>query len=262
MPDLSLAQQACWDLGFGLRILVLCLLLVRGHIRALPLFSLYLVTNLLQTVLLHFTYQYVDPKSMIAFKIAWGSEAVVTCTRAFAVAEICRHLFAGYRGIWSLVWRVLLSCAVLVLAYSALVSNHRWSMVVLGAGRALELSIAAVIVALFVFLRHYQVTPDPTLRALALGFCLYACVAVINYTILESQPNRYLPLWSLLGVVTFLASLSIWTWALRIEVPRPVFNPILLPGSVYRRLSPEINLQLRRLNERLGQFWNVDAPRP
>jgi len=262
MFDLKQTQQMCWEFSLLLRFLLLCLLLFRGNIRSFPFFSLYLSVNFLQALLVAATYKVWGETSAIAFRIAWGSEMLVICARALAVAELCRLLLARYRGIWSLASRVLLSCAVLVLVYSALVSKHKWSLAVVGASSALELTIAAVIVTLLVFLRHYRVAAEPALRALALGFCLYSCVAVLNNTILERLSERYYPVWNLLGVVAYLACLLLWTWALRKPVPVPVLGPMLLPGSVYRQLSPEINLRLRLLNERLSQFWKVEAPRP
>jgi len=262
MPDLGLAQQVCWAFSLLLRVLLLSLLLFRGNVRSFPFFSFYLSVNISKALAVYFTYAVWGSTSPIAFKIAWGSQALVMCARVLAVAELCRLLLAGYRGVWSLAWRVLLSCVVLVLVYSAFVSKHSWSWAILGGIRALELTIAAVIVALFVFLRHYRVAAQPTLRALALGFCLYSCVAVLNTTILEQLPARYFTAWNWLDIVAFLACLLVWTWALRKSIPRPVLNPMLLPGSVYRQLSPEINLRLRLLNERLCQFWKIEAPRP
>jgi hypothetical protein len=177
------------------------------------------------------------------------------------VAEICRLLLAGYRGIWSLARRVLLSCTVLVLVYAFLVSDHQWNSAILAGNRAVELSIAVVIVALLVFLRHYQVVAEPTLRNLAIGFFLFSCFEVLNYTILEHWLKPYAPFWNFLEVLSYLACLLIWTWALCKPLPQLATDPTLLPGSVYQQLSPEINLRLRQLNERLSDFWRGKGPR-
>jgi hypothetical protein len=264
---LVLTLQMFWDFSLFLHLLLLGLLVFRGNVRALPFFSLYLVVNLLQALFLHFTQEDFTSKtwaqtSPLSFALAWGSEAVVMCARALAVAELCRLFFAGYRGIWSLAWRVLLGCASLVLLYSAVVSRHKWSWAILGASRALELAIATVIVVLFVFLRHYHVVVQPALGALALGFCFYSCVAVLNNTLLERWLTQYVAVWNLLSVITFMATLLVWAWALRKTIPLPSADPVLLPGSVYQQLSPEVNLRLRLLNERLCQFWNIGESQP
>jgi hypothetical protein len=261
MVDLATAQRVCWGLSISLRALLLCLVLWRKNVRSFPFFSIYLSVNLLNALVLAVSYKVLDPQSTVLFRIVWGSQVVVTCARALAVAEICRLLLAGYRGIWSLAWRVLLSCAALVLFYALLVSKHRWDSAILGGNRAVELSIAVVIVVLLVFLRHYQVVAEPTLRSLAIGFFLFSCFEVVNYTILEHWLATYGPIWNFLEVLFYMACLLVWIWALCKSLPRPVLNPALLPGSVYRQLSPEINLRLRLLNEQLSHFWRAEEPR-
>jgi hypothetical protein len=262
MPDLQTAQQVCWDFSIFFRALLLCLLLFRKNIRSFPFFTAYLLVNLSKALVVNFAYKTWGFDAPISHNVAWGAEAIVVCARALAVAELCRLVFIGYRGIWSLAWRLLLTCAALVLLYSSFVSGHSWTLAILGAGRALELTIATVIVVLFVFLRHYQVVPEPTIRSLALGFCLYSCIAVLNNTILLRWLAEYGRFWNALGVFAYLGCLLLWTWALRKSIPRPVLSPILLPSSVYRQLSPEINSRLHALNEQLSQFWRIEAPRP
>jgi hypothetical protein len=261
MVDLATAQRVCWGLSISLRALLLCLVLWRKNVRSFPFFSIYLSVNLLNALVLAVSYKVLDPQSTVLFRIVWGSQVVVTCARALAVAEICRLLLAGYRGIWSLAWRLLLSCAALVLVYAFLVSDHQWNTAILGGNRAVELSIAVVIVVLLVFLRHYQVVAERTLRSLAIGFFLFSCFEVLNYTILEHWLATYGPIWNFLEVLFYLACLLVWTWALCTSVPELATDPTLLPGSVYQQLSPEINVRLRLLNERLSDFWRGKGSR-
>jgi hypothetical protein len=263
MLDLETTQQVSWDFSIFLRTLLLCLLLFRKNIRSLPFFTAYLLVNLSKGLVLNFVYKTWGFDAPISHDLAWETEAVVVCARALAVMELCRLVFIGYRGIWSLAWRVLLTCAAFVFLYSSLVSEHSWTAAILGASRALELTIATVLVALFVFLRYYQVVPEPTIRSLALGFCVYSCIAVLNDTILLRWLARYAPVWNALGVFAYLACLLFWIWALRKSFPLPVLNPMLLPSSVYRQISPEINSRLRALNNQLSQFWGIEeVPRP
>jgi hypothetical protein len=262
MLDLQTTQQVSWGLSIFLRTVLLCLLLFRNNIRSFPFFTAYLLVNLSKGLVVNFAYKTWGFDAPISADVAWGSQAVVVCARALAVMELCRLVFVGYRGIWSLGWRVLLSCGAFVLLYSSLVSDHSWTSAILGASRALELSIATVIVALFAFLRYYEVVPDPTIRSLALGFCVYSCIAVLNDTILLRWLTGYAPVWNVLEVFAYLACLLFWIWALRKSFPLPVLNPMLLPSSVYRQISPEINSRLRALNEQLSRFWGIEVPRP
>jgi hypothetical protein len=262
MLDGSRAMQLSWDLSLLLRFLLLSLVVLRNNFRPLPWFTFYLSMVVTKALALNVVYSVWGINSREAFDIAWASQAIVTLARALAVAEICSLMFAGYRGVWLLVRRVLLVCAAVVLSYAALGSQNAWSRAVFNANRGTELAVATVIVALFVFLRHYHVTASPILRTIALGFCLYSCFAVLNYGLLEQSPKQFYFLWNWLDLSTFTACLLLWIWALRKSIPWPILNPMLMPASVYRQLSPEINLRLRLLNERLCRFWDVEVPRP
>jgi hypothetical protein len=267
MLDLQTSQQFGWNLSIFLRAFLLCLLIFHRNIRSFPYFAAYLLANFTRAVILHLAYGAWGMDSWPSYFVAWGSEAGLACLRALAVAELCRRLLGHYRGIWSLAWRVLLSCAVLIVGYSAIdaasAPQHSLAQGVIAANRAIELAVAAVIVVLFAFLRHYQVASDPAIRSLALGFCAYSCVSVVNFTILDKFVNAYLPVWNFLGVFTYLACLTLWAWALRKAIVVPPFgSPSLFAKAVYQRISPEVNAQLRTLNDQLSQFWKTEEPRP
>jgi hypothetical protein len=262
MLDLQTAQKFGWDLSIFLRAFLLCLLLFRRNIRSFPLFAAYLVASMAKGLLTKFAYDAWGEKSWNAYCVAWGAQALVISTRAFAVAELCWLLLGRYRGIWSFTWRILLTCAGIILLYSAIVSDRTWEGAIIGAERAVELAMASVIVLLFVFLRHYEVVSESSLRSLAVGFCVYSCIVVLNFTILQRFMDSYVRVWNSLEVFSYLACLLAWTWALRKRVPRPVFEPALVSNSVYREISPEINARLRALNDQLSQFWRTEAPRP
>jgi hypothetical protein len=259
MSGLQTVQEICWTLSIFLRAFLLCLLIFRRNLRSLPFFAAYLFANLAKGLVVHLSYQAWGFESLGASKVAWASQAVVTCARALAVAEICHLLLGKYRGIWSMAWRVLASCAGIVLLYSSAVSGHTFRLAVLGATRASELAIAAVIVLLFVFLRHYEVTSAPSIRFIALGFCIYSCVAVLNLTVLQQFIGSYTPIWNALDVFAYLACLLVWTWALRKSIPLSLIDPALLSSSIYQQISPQINARLRALNEQLSQLWRIAA---
>jgi hypothetical protein len=140
-----------------------------------------------------------------------------------------------------------------------LAARHDWGLALLTADRGLELSIATVIVVLFLFARFYEVEVEPVVRSLAIGFCLYSCSAVLNNTVLERWLPDYSVLWNLLRMLAFLATLSIWTFALRHSESEAQAKEILLPSGIYQALAPEINLRLRLFNEQLSRFWKVEA---
>jgi hypothetical protein len=261
MAAIALFQQALWALNSAGEVVLLTLLVVRRNYRSYPAFSLYLLVDLTMGATAFFVYRLWGFDSATAYRIAWGTHGIVLFARALAVAEVCRHLLSRYRGVWALAWRILLLCAALVLCYSILAARHDWKLALLTADRGLGLSIATVIVVLLLFARYYDVKVDPVVRSLAIGFCLYSCFVVLNNTVLERWLHDYSALWNLLGMLAFLASLSIWTGALRHSQSEAQPKEILLPSGIYQAIAPEINLRLRLFNEQLTRFWKVEAGR-
>src|SRR5229473_1898248 len=261
MAAIALFQQALWALNSAGDVVLLTLLVVRKNYRSYPAFSLYLLVDLTMGATVLFVYHLWGFDSATAYRIAWGAQGMVLFARALAIAEVSRHLLSRYRGVWALAWRILLLCVALVLCYSILAARHDWKLALLTADRGLGLSIATVIVVLLLFARYYDVKVDPVVRSLAIGFCLYSCFVVLNNTVLERWLHDYSALWNLLGMLAFLASLSIWTGALRHSQSEAQPKEILLPSGIYQAIAPEINLRLRLFNEQLTRFWKVEAGR-
>lgn len=251
-------QQALWAANVAAGVALLILLAVRRHFGTYPAFGLYMVATVSQAGLLFITYRRWGFSSLTAWRIAWGMQGAVICLRVLAVAEVSRHLLACYRGIWAFAWRILLACAALTVLYSLATAKHKWVLAVHTAGRGLDLAIAVVIVALLSFVRYYEVKTSLAARSLAVGFCLYSCFSALNNTFLERYLYNYATLWNLLGMLAFLASLLLWTWAFRKPQIEAGTEQTLLPAGVYQTVAPRINRRLRLLNEQLGQFWNVE----
>ena len=250
-----------WLVNAATSVFLLVLLVARKNNRSYPAFTFYIFVNLLLGVLLLMVYRRWGFTSRPSWLFAWGLQPLVTCARGLAVAEVCRHFLSRYPGIWALAKRMLLACAGLVLLYSGLVARHQWDLALSSADRGLEMSIAAVIVVLFLFARHYDVQIEPTDRSLAIGFCLYSCFRALNDTVLERYLYGYETFWSLLGMLAFFASLTLWSWALRKERNPAAAKENLLPMGVYQTLAPHINLQLRLLNDELCKIWKVEVSR-
>ena len=254
-------QQTMWAVNTATGVFVLLLLVVRKSYRVYPAFTFYIVVNLAQAVLLFVIYRQWGFSSTAAWLFAFGTQTVAIGARGLAVAEICRHLLSCYPGIWGLAKRILLICAGLVLLYSGFAGRHQWKLAVPSADRGLELSIATVIVVLFLFVRYYDVRTERTDRWLATGFCLYSCFGVLNDTFADRYLYGYAELWSLLGMLAFFGSLFLWSWALRKPLNVTVTKENLLPLHVYQSLTPEINVRLRGLNEQLCRLWKPEVTR-
>lgn len=259
MAEIVTLELGLWGVTFAINIALVSLLLYRGNYRAYPFFFFYAILTVLQNIAFLVSYQFTGFNSTASFKIAWGTQGLVTLARGLAVAEICRRVLAKYRGIWALGWRILLAMGILVLAYSWAVGQHSWHLIALTVDRGLELTIAAAILTLFLFIRYYEVALEPAARFLAIGFFLYSCFNVLNDTVLERWLMRYATLWNVLGTLAFLASLLLWSWALRCAQPEGTSGPELLSENHYRSLSPGINARLKNLNEQLGHFWYAEG---
>ncbi len=252
-------EKILWGLSVFLNVVLFALLLYRKNYRNYPYFLAYVLTNLLQSPVLFAAYQVWGYRSQNSANLAWGTQALVLTARALAVGEICRRVMGSYRGIWALAWRVLLAVAALILVYSLAIARHHWQIAVLIADRGVELAIAAVIVVVVLFARHYEIEVGKTDRSLMIGFFLLSCFAVLNNTLLEAWHLGYETLWNLLGSLAFIASLLVWAWAVRETQPATARRPEMLPSGTYRELAPEINLRLKLLNEQLDKFWYAEA---
>lgn len=250
-------NDVLWGLTFLLNVgLVVVLASSKNH-RVFPFFSAYILLNLFQGIILFEAYRHWGFLSSEAKEIAWSAQGLVALLRAIAVAEICYLVLAKFSGIWSLAWRLLVGSAALVALYTWAASRGGLQFAILNLDRGLELVMAAVIVVMLVFSRYYEVAVPQAIRTLAIGFFLYSGFRVLDDSLLERWWGAFAPLWNLLGAVTFLASLLIWVWALRLAQQHTMSEPALLPKDHYQSLSPAINARLKNLNERLGHYWGV-----
>ena len=259
MPEALTFEKVLWGVSFFLNTGLLALLVYGKKHRVLPFFVLYLLLNFLQAIVLFGAYQAWGFFSREGIRIAWTTQGLVSLARTAAVAEICYLVLAKFRGIWRLAWRLLTAVATLVALNTMATSRGSWQFAILNLDRGLELLMATVIVLLFLFVRYYEVAVQPSIRMLATGFFLYSAFRVLDDSILERLWHTYGPLWNVLGTLTFLATLLLWSWALRQKQEQTTPELPLLPKDHYRSLSPAINVRLKNLNERLGNFWDAQG---
>ena len=261
MGELGQFTKWLWAASAIVQALLLCLLVARKNASAHRAFSVYIFMTLAQSGLLFVAIKRWGFSSSVAWRIGWATQFLVLGARAFAVAELCRHILGRFRGIWILARWILLGSGATVLVYALLAAYHQWRLVLNTAEMGIELATAAVIVLLLLFARYYDIVVEPPLRLLATGLCVYSCVSVLNDTILERWLSRYVSLWNALGMAAFLTCLLLWSWAFRKAAPQAIVDPLFLDRSVYLKIIPEMNWRLRLLNERLIQFWRLEAPR-
>jgi hypothetical protein len=261
MQGVFTVERVLWTVIFFSKAGLVALLLYRRNHRFFPFLFIYAFLNFLQSIAIFESYRIWGFDSNAAMGVAWGTQGLVTFARGVAVAEICHRILAKFRGIWGLAWRLLLAAAAFISFYAWAVSRGSWPFAILNLDRGLELAMATVIVFLFVFARHYEVGVESDVRTAAIGFFLYSCFRVLNDTILEGWLHRYATLWNLLGTLSFLASMLLWSWAFRRTQPATAFATERVPEDLYRTLAPEINARLRELNEQLRHFGHAEGKR-
>lgn len=257
MSGLANWQQWLWALNTGVQIGLCYLIVRRSSYPYLRFFLFYVVSNLAESAVKFVSYQHWGFSSRSSYVVAWSAVALVVAARGMAVGEICKNCLRDYRGIWAAGWRVLTGVGALVALYaglSALLARHKafWvTQVVLAADRGLELALVAVLLALLLFVRYYEVELRPPHKALVLGFCFYSCVVVLNNTILSVWLHKYASLWNGIEMSSYFVALIAWLQALYKLVPARPKIPVLLPRTVYEEYAPQFNYRLRLLNDRL-----------
>jgi hypothetical protein len=146
--------------------------------------------------------------------------------------------------------------SVAILVYAVAVSSIRFDLMVIAADRRVELFIALFVVAMFIFARYYRLAVAEADRQLAIGFCLYSCVWVVNDSLYEGWRQSLGSVWDILQTIAFLATVVIWFNALRSPEPASVTAPAsTVSPEVYAQLSEEVNSRLLTLNNRLNHFF-------
>jgi hypothetical protein len=263
MRALLTLQDALWILTTSVEIALL-VYLVRRKLPATHLaFTFYIAIAIAQSALAAFVYWRWGMQSGIASEVIWASQGIVICFRFWTVLETTARILSGYQGIWALAKRLLWVTGICTVSYALFVSKKQINSLVLSLDRGVELAIAAFLVAMLLFARYYLLPVRPLDRALALGLGLYSCFYVINDSLFEQYLNSYLQLWGYLDVLTFLASLLIWLYAVHAYSNFAIAAPEAkqIPERIYENLSPEINYRLKNLNDQISRLFQTGKPR-
>ena len=261
MSEIGNLELWAWGLCFALQAGVMVLLLWRRNYIYFPAFTWYLAMSLAQNVAQFAIYNAWGYTTEPARAAAWSAQGVVSLLRGLAVLELCRQVFGRYPGIWALIWRTMVVSVVAVALVAVVFGNHPLDRKILNADRAVGLALAVVIVLLLLFARYYKVRAEEPTRSLALGFFLYSGFVVLNDSVLERLPIAYFHGWSFLDTVAFMGSVLVWGWALRRAYPQRAVSPAMLPAGVYQAFSPDVNLRLSALNERLSRLSKKRGPK-
>jgi hypothetical protein len=264
---LTQAVQWVWGASIAAQFIVFLLLFVRPRFRTIPLFTAYVILNLCQAAFLIFLYSRPEIGREFKESAAWESELLTLIAQAVATIEILGITLKPYRGIWALGWRSLAVVSTAVLVIVALVAAGEppdtW---VFDLNRGYHLTFATAVIVCLLLIRYYSIPVAKAYKLILCGFCLFSCSTILTGVLMQSRfharDSTYEPVWQLATLASFIAVQMIWIAALGRPVladerpPSPSQRP---PDPGYQMLSPEVNEQLRLLNERLMRLWKMEA---
>lgn len=266
LAQLPIFSLVTWGLATLLTLILLGRVVSLGQYQVYPLFTSYLLCNLLQTVVGIYLYQWYGFSSRSGYWLGWTTQAFVVVARTLAAAEMCHHVLGRFRGVWAMASRILVICGALVLAAAVYFGRSGYQFGVMTLEIGLESFIGTWVVGLFCFARYYQVQIPATIRMLGLGLGLHSVVKVLNDVVFERLFRAYLienlMKWNHVATIAFLAVLAIWIWGLWRPVEAGASEPMTAIPNVYRELMPQVNRRLLELNEQLGQLWHTEPRRP
>jgi len=243
----------------------------------LPFFATYTTALLATTVGVWLVYEMFGFHSLAAYYCYWILLLLNAGMRSLAIAELCRYKLRAYRGIWGLFWRVFIGISMLFFLHAAFDTwgqPNRLAIYSLTLDRDFDIASVTILVALLLIHNYYELSFEPLQKRIAAGICLVCAVDIIGDTLVRSLFTGYLfpyfatdqaplratlipfynrinDIWSTVHLLSFMAAMGIWCYALRKPVPARAEAPELIPVEVYRELSPSINLRLSAFNDRL-----------
>jgi hypothetical protein len=251
--------QWVWGISVAAQIIVCGLLFLRGHFRRIPVFTVYVTSNILQAGLLYMTYSQFGFGSRTSLVLAWSSQACLLLLRILATMEVLHLVLGPYRGIWGLGWRVLAGTFGVLVLIAGIVAGRNISWALVLADRGFHLAFAAALVACLLLIRYYSIPVESTYKLLLGGFCFYSCAAVLTNAVAYALSLRGFandePVWQLTTITAYVGVQIAWAVALWKAAPSEESKPALIKSSIYRQLSPQINERLYALNEQLYQLW-------
>lgn len=246
--------EIAWMVTTASEFALVAVMVWRRFYRSHLAFFLYVILALCQSLLGYEVYRIWGIHSLVAAQVIWSSQIVLICARGAAVFEVARQILQKYVIIWRTGRRMMIAVACLVLGYSLLFSGKQYYAAIENADRGMELAVAAVVVTLLLMARYYGVVISTTNRMLCMGFCLYSCAFVINFTLFETRLLEYAQLWNFLNIVIYVATVFLWIKAVD-GARETVMSRSLASASPLgeEKLSAEARIRLSLLDNQLKQ---------
>jgi hypothetical protein len=246
-----------WAFGAALKLLLCFLVFYRHLYTRLLFFCIYVVLLVAELAVVWSVYRVWGYSSSVAWYTAWCGVGILLLARALAVAELCWTSVRNYPAIWSLVRKMLVLVAVIVLLYAGSAAYENKTPLVaffVTAERGSEISILAILVALLGFGLRYNVALGPIERSIVLGLGFYSAFQVVNDSFMDPWMTRHFHWWSSLRVVSFDIALMMWLVPLRKGLPPPNKAPALLSEDAAENLLRQVLERMREVTAELKRI--------
>lgn len=262
VPSLSTFLKLIWLASVVLQLTILVLVAVRRNYRTLPMFAWYIGLNLSQAFIMAAVYRHFGFYSAPSFRIYWATEVIIMITQVLASTELLHRALQEYPGVWELTWRVILLAIIVVIIRAWVTANSydQWGLWNAHIGYHLTFAVAFVLCLLLI--RRYSITIDPVYKMLVGGFCFYSCGSIVADALMKSayvRKSAYSDVWNYSELGVFLIVLVVWIVALRDPVRVSAQVPTTNSAMAYEVVAPQLNAQLRAINDALQEFFDKKA---
>jgi hypothetical protein len=196
--------------------------------------------------------------------LAWASETITLIAQYLAATEILRVVLKPYEGIWGLAWRLLTVTTVVVSLLVVWRTHFSWGWAKwFDWNHGYHLTFATAMLACLALIRYYVIPVPTAYKTILIGFCFFSCSELLINTVFRAAFYNKTPghqaLWQSSTMISFIVVLVLWAVALKKPLPSESPRLVLASDAAYQRLSPEINQQLRLLNEKLMRLWKLEV---
>ncbi len=257
---LPFIESVLWAAGAALKVLLCLLAFYRQLYRRLPWFTAYLVLLPVKSAAVWWAYREWGYASRPAWYAYWCATGIVLIARGCVIAELCSKTLARHPGLWSLMRKVLILAASVLLVWAGIAAarNAHWLAVfVLTAEQGLEFAAASILTLLFAITVGYGVSLAGVERNAVVGLAAYSIFESMNLTLLQGL-KPYFPWWESARIACFDAAMILWLIPLLKPLPdiapdAPLLNEGIAAGALQQLLSGMrgIAQELKRLDKAL-----------
>jgi hypothetical protein len=223
----SAASYIVFVLGLVLEVMLVCRLLFGGLWRQYPYFFSYVAFFVAQTVVL-FAILRIAPHDYAAWY--WRTGTLNLLMRFFVIGEVFRQAFPKDSPLRRVVSGRF---AAAILVAGTLLTGMLWGIEAYGKSHSLYLALdrsfgfaqAFLILMVLFVARYYQVQLGRNAWGIAVAFGMYSSLDTANSAFVDIM-HSFFPYWQLLGPLSWVALLSMWTWAIWTFYPNPVIAGI------------------------------------